>query len=832
MHPALLDGALHALALWVGEGDGPHLPFSLDRLVWWQAGGTAAWARLTARHEGPDLLCADVNALYDPLGTPLGSLSGLRLKRAEAASVTRSVSRYALAWIPAALSAQATPDGGVRRWAAADDPEAVVAEALEEVRRGWSGSRVWVVTRDLWAAGLWGLARTVRVERPELGLRIVEVDGHVDEALLELDLRAEDEPEVRVGGDGAAVPRLVRASTGGAAAIGPGGCWLVTGGTGLLGLETARWLVSRGATRVLSASRHGGVSAEPGITGVACDVADERAVNALIRDLGPELRGVFHCAAVLDDAPLDEQTPERLARVWAPKARGAWNLHRATEGLALEQFVLFSSAAGVLGSPGQGNYAAANTFSTPSRPTGESGAWSAHRSRGGCSRGPAVSAETSVRPNLARMGRQGMRVLTPSRGMELLEAALAAGDVVSAPIPLDPTRLRIEANRTGSVPAVLRGLVRVRSARAPVSGRERLADLSVEERQTVVAGIVQVEVAAVLGSGPVPADRPLKDLGLDSLMAVEIRNRLAGRLGMPLPATLLFDHPTARGVACDISCGRTPAVPRRPGRARRRTTESRSRWSSMALPVPRRGRRARRGSGSAGRKGRDRPVPAERGGTPTRSTIPTRAWPGRATPRGRVPRRHRAVRRGVLRDLAARGARHGPAAAAAAGDELGGAGARGDRPASAGGQPAPACSSGSCTATTAPDRGRPRRAGRLRRDRDCGSVASGRLSYMLGLQGPAMTVDTACSSSLVAVHLACQALRSGECDLALAGGVTLMLTPELFVEFSRLRGAGAGRALQGVLGAAPTARAGEGCGMLVLKRLSRRASATGIRCWR
>ena len=351
------------------------------------------------------------------------------------------------------------------------------------------------------------------------------------------------------------------------------GTVLITGGVGELGGEVARHLVAgHGVRHLLLTSRRGRQT--PGapelvaelqalgaqtVEVVSCDVGDRDAVGAVLSGVAAEhpLTGVFHLAALLDDGIVPALTPERLERVLGPKLDGACHLHELTADLDLAAFVLFSSVAG-LGSPGQANYAAANVF------LDALAAERRHRGLAGQSlmwglweqRGVGMTAHLG-RAELLRMRRQGVQALSPRLGLALLDAAQAQPEAVLVPIRLDLGVMQRQFAE--DVPALYRGLLRSGLKRASASSgdtnalRARLAALSSEaERLAALVELAQGEIAAVLalpGASSVQADQPLKELGLDSLMAVELRNRLSGQVGTKLPTTLAFDYPTARAMA-------------------------------------------------------------------------------------------------------------------------------------------------------------------------------------------------------------------------------------------------------------------------------------------
>ncbi|MET8544882.1 SDR family NAD(P)-dependent oxidoreductase, partial [Kitasatospora sp. NPDC004799] len=340
------------------------------------------------------------------------------------------------------------------------------------------------------------------------------------------------------------------------------GTVLITGGTGTLGGLVARHLVAeRGVRHLVLVSRRGGgealreelaaLGAE--VTVAACDAADREALAAVLDAIPAEhpLTAVVHAAGVLDDAVVESLTPERLAAVWEPKARAAWNLHDLTRRRDLTAFVLFSSAAGTLGSPGQANYAAANTFLD---------ALAVHRRALGL---PATSlawgywAEASgmtghlTGADQDRLTRAGVVPLATDHALSLFDAALATDRAALLPVRLD---LSVLAGAPAA-PTALKGLVSRTAARRPARPgaiADRLRALPEAERLRAALDLVTADTAAVLGHrepGAVRDRQPFKDLGFDSLTSVELRNRLNTATGLRLPATVTFDHPTPRQLA-------------------------------------------------------------------------------------------------------------------------------------------------------------------------------------------------------------------------------------------------------------------------------------------
>ncbi|MEW2417708.1 type I polyketide synthase [Streptomyces sp. NPDC046866] len=861
LHPALLDAALHGITLADPANETAELPFTWSDVTLHATGARAARVRIVPGRGDWTLHIADAQ------GSPLATVGALALRAVDTAGPATAQVRdlYRVAWSPVAPGApEESADGSVlvEVPAGAGAREAVghVLTRLQEHLE--TQDRLVVVTRGAVStaegadvaepaqAAVWGLVRAAQAEHPG---RFVLLDADADADVAGLAALPAGEGEFALRGGQLYVSRLVRTTPEADPAAAPvfreGGTVLVTGGTGGLGALTARHLVTgHGVRRLVLTSRRGAeapgareLAAELEAAGAdvvlaACDVADRDAVAALLAE--HPVTAVFHAAGVVDDATIGSLSGERLARVFAPKADAARYLHELTAGQELDAFVLYSSAASTFDGSGQGNYAAANAYldglAAHRRAQGLPGlslAWGLWDPEAGGMASDLTAAD------LQRMARTGVLPLGSARGMALLDAALTGPHAQVLPAALDTRALEQRARRS-DLPAILRGLVRPavvrRTAAAADSGdaglAERLAVLAPADRDRLLLDLVRRHVAAVLGySGAheVSPDRPFKEVGFDSLTAVEFRNRLAGEAGVRLPATLVFDYPTPAEVAdflrvellgdgadrLPVSAGAAGAVA-----------------GGADEPIAIVGMACRYPGGITSPEGLWELLAA--GGDGISAFPEDRGWdtegiydpdPDAA---GKTYSRHG----GFLHDAAefdpvffgisprealAMDPQH-RLLLEASWEALERAGID------------PASARGTATGVFA---------GVMYHDYSVvleqsdhhntegfmgvgGSIASGRVSYALGLEGPAVTVDTACSSSLVAVHLAGQALRSGECSLALAGGVTVMSTPDTFVDFSRQRGLAADGRCKPYAEAADGTGWGEGVGVLVLEKLS------------
>ncbi len=409
---------------------------------------------------------------------------------------------------------------------------------------------------DVRQAPVWGLIRAAEAENPGRFV-LVDIDNTAASRQAIAAAVATGEPEIAIRAGAASVPRLAKAQSQGEPEW--TGTVLITGGTGGLGALVARHLVAEHGIRSLVLTSRRGIDA-PGAADLrmeltklgaavriaACDVSEKDSLAELFAD--HDFSGVVHIAGIADNGVISSLTTDRMDAVLSPKADAAWHLHELTRDLDLTAFVMFSSAGGLVLAAGQGNYAAANVFLdalAAQRRVQGLPATSMAYGLWGVGAGLGATLEEA---DLDRMKRTGMPALTAEEGLALFDAALGADQAMVAPIKLDAGVLRAREN----LPALLRGLVRIPRKLAETSGlQERLAGLTAEQRARAVLDVVRTHIAAVLGhdtGSAIDPDRTFDQLGFDSLASVELRNQLNSATGLRLPATLIFDHPTANAV--------------------------------------------------------------------------------------------------------------------------------------------------------------------------------------------------------------------------------------------------------------------------------------------
>ncbi|MEU9455872.1 type I polyketide synthase [Streptomyces sp. NPDC048277] len=619
IHPALLDAAVHAPLLAGGvASDGPsdadavRVPFACSGVRLYASG--ASEARVRVAPVGADTFSV---TLADRAGRAVARVESLSMRELPVQATGFDSVRHAL-WRTEWTDVEAKGNGEEHIWTllgpdaldlrsslpnmadiavpatgtvvlTAVDP-APDSDPLPAVHRltsrvlgalhDWqddpraAGARLLVVTRnatapepDLAGAAVWGLVRSAQSELPGR-IVLVDVDADPESVRLLPAALATGEPQLSVRSGRLSAPRWTPAAGPTAAGLPRfDGTVLITGGTGALGTEIARHLVTSYGVRHLVLTGRRGPDApgavelrrELGESGaevriVACDVADRAALAEVIEGCRPALTGVVHAAGVLDDGVLAALTPERMAAVLGPKAAAAWHLHELTRGLELSAFVLFSSVSGVLGRAGQGNYAAANSFLD---------ALARHRAGLGLPAvsvawGPWTAAGGMTAPEKAG---ELLRPLSVEQGLALFDAALRGAEPTPVAALLDRAALR---SARAPLPSPLRALVRQRRSPAgsgetdagqswePGAWRKVLAGLPATQRVGALVELMRGDIAAVLGhegADALPEGRSFIELGFDSLMAVQVRNRLSMALRLRLPAAVLFEHPTAEELA-------------------------------------------------------------------------------------------------------------------------------------------------------------------------------------------------------------------------------------------------------------------------------------------
>ncbi len=724
-------------------------------------------------------------------------------------------------------------------------------------------TRLWIVTSgaqpvanslpSITDAPLWGLGQVIALEHPQLWGGLIDLDpastADAAEHLAAAVLQPDGEDRIAFRGSERFVARLARqqlAASDETLALHPEASYLITGGLGAIGLQLARWLVKQGARHLVLLGRRAASEAalktiqmlsEQGahVVAMQADIALEDDADRVFAEIAatmPPLRGVFHAAGVLDDGIILRQTWERFATVFGPKMLGAWNLHERTRQLELDFFILFSSAAAVLGMPGQSNYAAANAFLDAL----------AHlrRSEGlpalSINWGPWAEAGMAARLsdlNQRRGTSQGVQMLDPEESLTLLGSLINGYQAPQVGVIAVDWQVFL---KNAAVPRLLSNIATAAKTDAPVEPAltpqaallQQIAGKPQGDWRAIIQAYVRDQVIKTLALSPDDTIDPrqgLFDMGLDSLLAVELRNLLQSSIGpnYPLPTTLIFDYPTIEALSDHLAGLLAPVET---------TTVTTRQQLIDNEPIAIIGIGCRFPGGATDP---DRFWELLRGGVDAISEVPARRWdidayydpnpdtPGKMSSRyggfiededlfdaqffGISPREAISMdpQQRLLLEVSWEVLEH----ASIAPDTL-----SGTRTGVFIGISTHDYAQLYMNANSGSDTNAHLGTGSAL------SAAAGRLSYVLGFQGPSMAIDTACSSSLVSIHLAVQSLRSGECEMALAGGVNLTLIPEANVSLSRARVLALDGRCKTFDAAANGYVRGEGCGVVLLKRLS------------
>ena len=446
------------------------------------------------------------------------------------------------------------------------------------------GIRLWLVTRSAVAIGeesaalnleqapLWGLGRVLTVEHPELQCKRLDLDpdGDFDPANMVAELLGPDsEDEIALRRGLRYVPRLVPVSL--PSPVRPlqlhgNASYLITGGLGALGLGVAAWMSEQGAKHIVLTGRKGispstreAIERIEGrgsrVTVIPADITRQEETARLlakIDDSLPPLRGIIHAAGVLDDGILLQTSWEKGAKVLAPKLQGSWNLHLLTRHLPLDFWVCFSSISSLVGNPGQGNYAAANAFMD---------ALSHYRSRAGLvtltiNWGPWMSAGMAARVQDS-LDTKGLNAIPPERGLSLFGELLTRDLTRIVAAPVEWSKFLARTFPDGHYPSLLRDLSASATFTAPKppdpsQAQQELEKAPPAKRYSLLLSLVRAQVASVLGLTErelTDVQRGFQELGMDSLMAVELRNRLQSSFGCSLSPTLAFTYPNIEAIA-------------------------------------------------------------------------------------------------------------------------------------------------------------------------------------------------------------------------------------------------------------------------------------------
>ncbi|OLT60326.1 type I polyketide synthase [Moorena bouillonii] len=754
-----------------------------------------------------------------------------------------------------------------------------VVHLLQTLVKNSSIPELWLVTRGsqsvlsqteknltgLAASPLWGLGRVVSLEHPQLWGGLVDLDpqaaaGDEVEMLWKLLVNEQEEDNLAVRGENTYVARLARQEPqefSESLSLSSDGSYLITGGLGALGLHTAQWLVSKGAKNiVLTGRRPPSEKVSESIkkleeTGCQVkvmlgDVSVEEDIGKILKQIQismPTLKGIIHTAGVLDDGTIQQMNWERFAKVMSPKVKGSWHLHKLTENQPLDFFVCFSSIASMLGTLGQGNYAAANAFmdalASYRCSRGLSGLainWGAWASGG-------MAARLAVE-HQNRMHSSGITEMATKEGMYALDLLLT-NESATAQVGVASIEWQVLSESWSGIKknSLLRELLEkeewaakdTRHQKVKAEFLAKLEEASLEKRQEFLTEHIRVQVSQVLGlsSSKLPeVNVGFASMGMDSLMTIELKNRLQNQLGTTLPETIAIEYPTIAKLSSyieELMGWKITEIDSSSEEAETNKLEMMDRSRSEAIAIIGIGCRF---PGNANTPESFWELLSN--GKDSITEIPLERWdldsyydPNPDTP-GKMYIRHAALvekvdqfdprffgisnreaysldpqQRFILEVTWEALERAGINPQQLENTQTGvflGIGQNdyanlGFHQAAEDISPYDATGNLFC-------------------------FVAGRLSYFLGTQGPSMAIDTACSSSLVAIHEACESLRQGESNLALAGGVQLILSPEVTTALSRLKALAPDGKCKTFDAAADGFGRGEGCGIVVLKRLS------------
>ena len=446
-----------------------------------------------------------------------------------------------------------------------------------------------IVEHSLYAAPLWGLMRTARSEHSDLRLRLIDLttENNSYEALASALMVDDDLPECALREGNISIPQIQRVNASRflidrqTINLRMDEAVLITGGLGGIGQQVAKWLASTyQISDLVLTSRRGEEAPGAGAlvnelarlgakaTVVACDAGDFHSIKAVVESFGQTrpLRGVIHAAGLVDNGVLSTLTPQQCATTFKPKVDGAWNLHCLTQNMDLDIFMMFSSISGVLGMPGLGNYAAANTFLDALAHLRRSQGLPATSVAFGTWGGEGMAANLNGRTTLAHLAQFGLDPLQPEDGLELLKQAVSSGRALTVAASLDLKRLRSNLEEEkGSIPFFFRNLLgnsdddKNRYRATTEAGhesqlRKALREAPVKQHPGIVLKMVQETVGKALGfssTTDVPTDVPLQDIGFDSLTAVLIRNHLANLTELKTLSirNVTWNHPNLKSLS-------------------------------------------------------------------------------------------------------------------------------------------------------------------------------------------------------------------------------------------------------------------------------------------
>jgi acyl transferase domain-containing protein/thioesterase domain-containing protein/acyl carrier protein len=837
LYPAILDGALQSMAVILNQDGTVSLPVGFDSITVYQPAISNCYAYIT--------MDKSAIQIFDDTGKVLAQIEGVHLQKATKSALQKALATESIeSWLYEehwqAYSLLAGEKVSSITYDVRDKKPELLLEFLQAlILKNEPVKRLNIITENAYQGNLSqaifnGFIKTAILEQPEFSIRQLDVDpGQNIQPLLEaLDCDSSQESLFAYHENQWLVQRMIRyqSNNAGTLLLNKNATYLITGGLGGLGLILAQNLIEQGAGKIVLVSRRQPDdkilkmlnNKQTDVITYQADISDKTQVDKLIKDINTAdspLKGIFHLAGMIADAPLEKQTAENFKQVYAAKARGAWNLHEATEAkkITLDYFVLFSSIASLMGSMAQSNYATANSFLD---------GLAYYRQKQGLAAqsinwGP--WAEAGIAKDLGSLHRR--QGLIPLRNVMAIQALNYVLTQPTAQIGICNINWTTLSKQMSSIPSWLFDLVTT----LPNENKllKRLRETASDEREVVLREILTQEIKRVLGLPPtqeINEEAGFFEMGMDSLMALELKNRLQNLMGKTLPQTLSFDYPTLGKLSAYLNedIGVTEVSAKTNEIVDSVSTHEPMAIIGMACRFP------------FGGNSLDTFWELLNNGENCVTSIPSERWdmmqyydPEMAVPGKMYTQKGAFLKEDItafdadfFKILPKEAMYMDPqqrllleVAWEAISDACIPANELRDKPVG--------FFLGEMNHDYAILLHQANKSSAYIGVGTAPSATAGRVSYTLGLQGPCLAIDTACSSSLVALNSAMQSLHEGECDMAIVAGVNLMVSPYIMVQMCQAKMLSPDGYCKTFDESANGYGRGEGCGVIILKPLSK-----------